>query len=116
MPSIPLLRKVSGSNRWRHSLKFAVVAYTEVSDRDFKRLNRHQWLLHTTRLPSGQVYRHAMRRVGDVTVFMHQVILGIKPGQGHTMEGHHRDNNGLNNCRENLQALTNAEHQKTHVI
>jgi hypothetical protein len=75
-----------------------------VDDEDYPLLSRHKWYPMRVR-QSDKVY--AQRRVTSFcTELMHRLILGMPPS-GMVID--HINNNGLDNQKENLRFLLNAE-------
>lgn len=81
--------------------KFALV-----DDEDFEFLNQWKWYAIKARTTF-----YAVRNVGrspfQKRVWMHRAIMNT-PAE---MDTDHRDNNGLNNQRENLRVCTNTQNQ-----
>lgn len=73
-----------------------------VADVDYEYLNQFKWF---ARYSKGNWY--AERRIGEVTVFMHNELLGRKKG----FEIDHQDRNGLNNQRSNLRYSTPSQNR-----
>ena len=78
--------------------KFALV-----DDSDFEYLNQFKWNAHKSR----NVF-YAERRDGKSIVKMHHIIFG-KPDKGLFID--HKDQNGLNNQRENLRIATRSQNK-----
>ena len=80
-----------------------------VSQKDFFWLNLFRW-----RLFNGKYKKYAYRRFAisgkTHTIKMHREIMCCPPD----METHHKDLNGLNNTRENLENLTPLNHRLAH--
>lgn len=75
---------------------------SQVSDDDYEDASRFSWSLD----PEGYVYRDLPRNGGKKNrQFLHQFLLGVKPG----FEIDHKDGNPLNNQRENLRHATHAQ-------
>lgn len=85
-----------------------VVGKAIVSVEDYEKVNKHSW--------------HAWRKDGKITyaktvidkkpILMHQFILG-KPGKGNVVD--HKNNNGLDNRRDNLQIVTYSANNQNRV-
>src|SRR5688572_25831341 len=82
-----------------------------VDDADYASLAAHKWYAKKKRA-TAQVF-YASRKVNRRSVDMHRVILGLTDG---ALECHHLNGDGLDNRRENLQALTKAEHRHRHML
>lgn len=67
-----------------------------VDDEDYELVLQYQWCVHKRRK------FYAVTNIGKKTVSMHNLIMGDKMID-------HKDNNGLNNCRNNLRKCSNAE-------
>ncbi len=80
--------------------KFAIV-----DDEDFEWLNRLKWFANQNRKEKEKWY--AMRIDGKKTIRMHREITNAPKD----MHVDHKDNNGLNNTRENLRVCTNSQNQ-----
>lgn len=78
--------------------KFALV-----DDEDYEWLNQWKW---STLHKNGKWY--AIRGGLGWTDSMHREILGLKLGDPRI--GHHKDGDGLNNCRNNLQKCRDKYH------
>jgi len=79
-----------------------------VDDEDYKLVSRYKWYVS----PEGGTYYAArsVRKKGcRVTIKMHRLILGLKPGDGKHVD--HINHDGLNNRRSNLRIVT---HQQNH--
>lgn len=79
---------------------------TFVDDKDYPALNRHKWHAHPNR-NTVYVQRRESAKCGRKMVMMHREILNAPQG----IDVDHRDNNGLNNTRDNLRLCTNAQNQ-----
>ena len=76
--------------------------YVEMNDEDYPLLSQHKWSIMHSRNTD-----YAQASLGEkTTVLMHTLIMG-KPPKGMVID--HIDGNGLNNRRENLRFLPNAE-------
>lgn len=80
-----------------------------VSHCDLLWLSKYKWRLFT-----GKYKQYAYRRFfadGKThTIKMHREIMNCPPD----METHHKNKNGLNNYRENLENLTPLDHRLIH--
>lgn len=75
---------------------------------DGPRVLAHKW--HAAVRPKdGKVYAARSEWPSRRLILMHRFLLNAKPG----MEVHHKDDDGLHNCRLNLEELTHSEHQST---
>lgn len=78
-----------------------------IDDEDFEYLNQFTWCAHKHR------NTHYARRIDyssgiGVSLRMHRVVLGVSD-KSITVD--HRDNNGLNNQKNNLRVATNSQNQ-----
>jgi len=80
------------------------VAYCD--DADFDRLACHRW--HWKRGREHWTKYARTSAPGGRHAYMHDMVLG---DHGFPMVDH-KDNNGLNNCRDNLRPCTNSENQR----
>lgn len=80
-----------------------------VDDKDYSALVKHKWTAVKFR-NSSTLY--VFRGWKGSRQYMHTVILGEKKG----LEVDHRDNNGLNNCRDNLRHCTHAQNMQNRKI
>lgn len=94
----------------RRGSRNEIVAYALVSPIDAP-LDQYLWRITV----DGYVYRQS--RIGGrqpggkaVNLYIHREILGLKPGDKN--EGHHKDDNPLNNQRWNLEEVTRSENEK----
>jgi hypothetical protein len=76
-----------------------------VDDEDFDKISIHRW--RATTMKSGQTYanRTFWKNGKQTSISMHIEILGKKPG----FKIDHRNNNGLDNRRENLRHCTSSQ-------
>jgi len=77
-----------------------------VSDCDKTFFLSHSWIVGN----NGYVYLRGGRTKGKQCL-LHRLILQAKTGE----EVHHKNNNPLDNRRNNLELTTASEHQKHHV-
>lgn len=89
--------------------RYIVVCYALISPVDLH-LRHYKW-----RRNHAYVYRQTWFLFPDgvrrrVNVFLHREILGLAPGN--KLEGHHRDDDPLNNQRWNLRRVTRSENEK----
>lgn len=86
-----------------------------VSDEDYEALNQFKW--HVSKESNGRKY-YAVRRACDprggkrksgapkqIKVRMHRQVMGLGFGFQDSRVVHHKDDDGLNNQRENLEIL-----------
>jgi hypothetical protein len=78
-----------------------------VDDADFEWLNQQRWRAHKVYSNMYALSRKQKNKI-RVTTLMHRLIISAKWG----MEVDHKDNNGLNNQRENLRECTHSQNQK----
>lgn len=80
--------------------KKQIVGYAAVDDDLFDELNAFKWYLNT----SG----YAVRKIGPkdrrIEIQMHRFVMGV--GHGDKILVDHRDNNRLNNIKDNLRFVT----------
>lgn len=78
-----------------------------VSDEDYEDLLDYRWYI--LRVKNNT---YAYRKSGTKTVYMHQMVLSRMGVEAeHT---HHKDENGLNNQRDNLEGKTQSRHFSDH--
>ncbi len=75
-----------------------------VDDDDYERLSKHRWCV-----TKGNGGLYAARRDGKKIVFMHNVILGVTPTPGYTVD--HANRNTLDNRRSNLRFCTTSQNK-----
>lgn len=85
-----------------------------VDDEDFERVNAFKWHAHYSGRTGKKVY--AERTVyykggGRDTIRMHRFILGLPP-RGRELVVDHRDGDGLNNQKSNLETITQEENMR----
>lgn len=80
-------------------------AYTVVDDAIYDCVGSLAWSLTTTR---GLNY--ALRSESGRTVYLHRVVCELQPGDGHVVD--HINGDSLDNRRQNLRVVTNAENQR----
>jgi hypothetical protein len=76
-----------------------------VDDADYPSLARHKWSARPTGRHTKTYY--AYRISTDGTILMHRFIMGLGPHDKEKVD--HRDNDGLNNQRDNLRVATNSQ-------
>lgn len=87
--------------------KFAIV-----DDEDAERVLQRKWHYHRKKC-GGEYAKHSYRKNGKIIdVLMHRFILDAPPG----VEIDHKNNNGLDNRRENLRLATSAENKRNRGI
>jgi hypothetical protein len=105
---IPLWRKVSGSNKYPHSLRFEIVDYALVDDWRYDELNQWKWCRNISSGGTGQHYAFRVvnpiidGRRKTIAVFMHVVVAGYKKPD-------HINGNGLDNQEHNLRPATHSQ-------
>ena len=97
------------------SHQFTGKIYTAlVDDEDFDYLNQFKWLAHTS--PETTVvyaYRTIRLKNGSYTnLRMHIEIMQIHGFQTNGFVIHHKDENGLNNTKENLEITDHSTNRK----
>jgi hypothetical protein len=80
----------------------------KVSDEDYDVLS--QWKWSCSRGSRGGQKEYAIRAEGKKFIRMHRFIMGLGCGKEDQRVVHHRDNDGLNNQRENLEVLESNQH------
>lgn len=60
---------------------------------------------HTWWLSEDQ--NHVYTTVNRRTIFIHRIIMNLTDP---SIQVHHKDDNGLNNCKSNLEVMTKKEH------
>lgn len=79
--------------------------YIHVSEVDFEWANKHRWTASRGSQRSDKWY--ATTKIRGKTHRMHRMILNLEPHDPRV--GDHKDDDGLNNMRTNLQILTQRE-------
>jgi hypothetical protein len=79
-----------------------------VDDEDYERVVQGTWHIST----NGSVYSTPFYAIGRVNgdrqiIKMHRFILGLRPGD---LEVHHKNGDGLDNRKENLEPITSSKH------
>ena len=91
--------------------------FATVDDEDYSYLKKWKWF--AVRTAENHTF-HAVRRVieygKDITILMHREIMGADNGllAGKKLDMHHKDCEGLNNRKDNLQYLTRSKHISLH--
>lgn len=80
-----------------------------VDDADYKWLTQWKWHLCKSKLRNTYYAgRHlTIKKNKQCTVLMHRELLGLKKGDGKLVD--HKDHNGLNNQRYNIQEATRTQ-------
>lgn len=83
-----------------------------VDDSDFWIVKSSKWCRQDCK--GGLTY--AVRTTTDTPREMHRAIVGADQGRfaGKKLQIHHRDGNGLNNCKYNLRIVLPGKHQAAH--
>lgn len=83
-----------------------------VDDEDYWVVSNFKWCRHDCK--GGLTY--AIRTTTDTPREMHRAIVGADNGRfaGRKLQVHHRDGNGLNNCKSNLRITLAGQHQADH--
>ena len=110
--------RIEGGKAWIQLQKGMEAAVDEVSLGVLKKYDV-RWRAHPARAPKGKFYamasfidRGRLDRgyIGSrCIILMHRVILGLTDPE---IEGHHIDNDGLNNRRENLKILDHRSNMR----
>lgn len=92
-------------------IKLTKGLFALVSDEDFERVNQFKW---TASLESRGTKYYAIRRITAdgkrVKIRMHRFIMGLPPRMDASeLVVDHVNDNGLDNRRENLQAITQTQ-------
>ena len=82
-------------------------------DEDYGFVSKWKWC----RQDNGGGLSYAYRTTTDKPRGMHQFIAGSDKGTcaGKTLQVHHIDGNGLNNCKSNLRITLPGQHQAAHL-
>lgn len=98
---------------WNHADKTSHETTIDLADLPIADSMRGTWNAVPARSPKGKFY--AMAKIWDcdrqksVNTGLHRLILGLTDRK---MEGHHKDNNGLNNRRYNLEAVDHKRNMR----
>ena len=86
--------------------------FAVVDNSDYWIVKRFKWC----RMDAKGGLTYAMRTTTDEPREMHRAIIGVENGRynGKKLQIHHRDNNGLNNCKSNLRIVLPGKHQAAH--
>jgi len=88
--------------------KYSLGKYAKVSDEDYEELSKKKWYVS----PSGYAGHNVVTKDGHYIEWMHRIVLNAPAG---TIVDH-RDQDKLNNQRENLRLCTHSEnHANTSV-
>lgn len=79
-----------------------------VSDEDFERVNAFKWCA-SQESKNGQKW-YAIRQEKGKKIRMHRFIMGLPTGSEDPRVVHHRNDDGLDNRRENLEIL-DSQHE-----
>lgn len=77
-----------------------------VSDEDYDFVNQFKWRAFF-KGKTCYAYRYVSVNGKGTTQYMHALIMKTPKG----METHHKNSNGLDNRRENLEAMTKSQHR-----
>jgi len=99
VPCRPVVSKPGGKTK---RIELGNGLFATVDAADYPMLSKYRWYA-TYR--GSKIY--AIRHEGGRELYMHRVIM--QPGPGQIV--HHRDRDGLNNCRDNLLVCTRRQHQ-----
>jgi hypothetical protein len=80
--------------------KFALV-----DDEDYEWLSQWKWYAHRG-AHSWYARRNQKTSTGSITITMHRYLLGLSREEAPEID--HKDNNGLNNTRDNLRPATSS--------
>lgn len=82
-----------------------------IDDADFNIVKEYTWWEHkvTDRLSYAYGMKLPRKRNGEQVIKMHRLIMGYTKKDGLL---DHKDGNGLNNCRDNLELITVAQNQQ----
>lgn len=93
-------------------IKLTKGLYAIVDQADFTELNQYKWQA-SYHGRNGTDKWYARRSLGDgQTISMQRHILGLKTGDRRV--GHHKNDNTLDNRRENLEILPSNHHNMLH--
>lgn len=90
----------------RHGSRNEILAYLQVSPMD-AHLGQYKYRLTTNGYGYRQTWRLVKGKYKRVNLFIQREILGLEPGD--PIQGHHKDDNPLNNQRWNLEKTTISE-------
>jgi len=97
----PLRRRKKKCGITFRKIKLAKGVYTLVDPEDYERLSAYDWYLYEV----SKWTCYAARFEGKKIVYMHREITKAPAGK----VVHHKDSNGLNNTKSNLEIITLAE-------
>lgn len=84
-----------------------------VSDEDFDRLNQHKWYASKESRGTKHYAIRKVRREGkQAKIRMHREVLGLPIKYDGGLVGDHLNHDGLDNRRENLEAITQEENMR----
>ena len=111
MITLPLERRVRGSNRYPAGRKFQTVGYAYIDDVD-KDLSVYRWGLTIRRRKNGTDVRYAIRSIGAFSekLYLHRII-GLRMGFHPSQDVDHINSDGLMCCRWNLRPVNDAQNQ-----
>ena len=84
-----------------------IIDYAYVSEEDFENINQYKWCKYKEK--SCKDLNYANGTIDQIPIKMHQLLLGPAP-EGMIID--HRNNNGLDNRRENLRFVTPGQNSQ----
>ncbi len=95
MKTVPLIRRSGG-----------LAAVAMVDDKDYATVTRYRWYM--VKSTKGVGHRYAQSFINGKSVMMHRLLLTAPKG----LLVDHKDNNGLNNQRENIRLCSFTENNR----
>lgn len=74
--------------------------YAEVDEDDYEKVNNYKWGIN---IQSSNHTQYAHTRTGGCKLHLHRFIMGLKDYKDDKRIVNHKDGNGLNNKKENLE-------------
>lgn len=88
--------------------------FAEVDDDDFEKVSQYKWNINRSSNPHST---YAFTRTGGQKIHLHRLIMGLGDYKTDKRIINHKDGNGLNNKKENLEicdTLYNSQSFKRH--
>lgn len=88
--------------------------YCEIDDDDMERISKYKWSINTS---SSKHTHYAETRTGGKKIHLHRLIMGLGDYKDDKRIINHKDGNGLNNTKQNLEicdTLYNSQSFRRH--